>query len=197
MSKCWYCNNELATGDNPKHFGICNKCYDEMFKSSDTIIRSFTNKLADLEAKLADLQSEQIKEMQEHQEAMKLADKTIKDLEIKLLLKPSFGKFKSADELYKSYTNLEKEYTKLRQQLAEKDNKIQMLNAMIATLPEHDKELKEICNQDKISFAVEQLTEVRDYVKECNSLDMVEGKIRLDIAKKIRLKIEQLKKEMK
>ena len=27
MSKCWYCNNELTTGDNPKHFGICNKCY--------------------------------------------------------------------------------------------------------------------------------------------------------------------------
>ena len=54
MSKCWYCNNELTTGDNPKHFGICNKCYDEMFKSGDTIIRSFTNKIADLEAKLAE-----------------------------------------------------------------------------------------------------------------------------------------------
>ena len=53
MSKCWYCNNELTTGDNPKHFGICNKCYDEMFKSGDTIIRSFTNKIKDLEAKLA------------------------------------------------------------------------------------------------------------------------------------------------
>ena len=54
MSKCWYCNNELTTGDNPKHFGICNKCYDEMFKSSDTIIRSFINKISDLEAKLAE-----------------------------------------------------------------------------------------------------------------------------------------------
>ena len=58
MSKCWYCNNELTTGDNPKHFGICNKCYDEMFKSSDTIIRSFTNKIADLEAKLAEKETE-------------------------------------------------------------------------------------------------------------------------------------------
>lgn len=61
MSKCWYCNNELTTGDSPKHFGICNKCYDEMFKSSDTIIRSFTNKIADLEAKLAESE-EQLKE---------------------------------------------------------------------------------------------------------------------------------------
>ena len=61
MSKCWYCNNELTTGDNPKHFGICNKCYDEMFKNSDTIIRSFTNKISDLEAKLAESE-EQLKE---------------------------------------------------------------------------------------------------------------------------------------
>ena len=54
MSKCWYCNNELTSGDSPKHFGICNKCYDKMFKSGDTIIRSFTNKISDLEAKLAE-----------------------------------------------------------------------------------------------------------------------------------------------
>ena len=52
MSKCWYCNNELTTGDNPKHFGICNKCYDEMFKSGDVIIRSLTNKIAELQKQL-------------------------------------------------------------------------------------------------------------------------------------------------
>ena len=51
MSKCWYCNNDLTTGDNPKHFGICNKCYDEMFKSGDAIIRSLTNKIAELKQK--------------------------------------------------------------------------------------------------------------------------------------------------
>ena len=60
MSKCRYCNNELTSGDSPKHFGICNKCYDEMFKSGDTIIRSFINKISDLEAKLAE--SEKSKE---------------------------------------------------------------------------------------------------------------------------------------
>ena len=49
-----------------------------------------------------------------------------------------------------------------------------------------------IQDQDKISFAVEQLTEIRDYVKNCWSLDTTEGKVRLDIAKKIRLKIEEL-----
>ena len=52
MSKCWYCNNELTSGDNSKHFGICNKCYDEMFKSGDTIIRSLTDKIAELQKQL-------------------------------------------------------------------------------------------------------------------------------------------------
>lgn len=52
MSKCWYCNNELTTGDNPNHFGICNKCYDEMFKSGDTIIRNLTDKIAELQKQL-------------------------------------------------------------------------------------------------------------------------------------------------
>lgn len=52
MSKCWYCNNELTTGDSPKHFGICNKCYDEMFKSGDTIVRSLTDKIAELQKQL-------------------------------------------------------------------------------------------------------------------------------------------------
>lgn len=53
MSKCWYCNNELISGDNPKHFGICSKCYDEMFKTGDIIIRSLTNKIEELQNKLA------------------------------------------------------------------------------------------------------------------------------------------------
>ena len=52
MSKCWYCNNELTIDDNPKHFGICNKCYDEIFKNGDAIIRSLTNKIAELEKQL-------------------------------------------------------------------------------------------------------------------------------------------------
>lgn len=54
MNRCWYCNNELTTSDSSKHFGICNKCYDEMFKSGDTIIRSFTNKIAELQKQLVD-----------------------------------------------------------------------------------------------------------------------------------------------
>ena len=58
MSKCWYCNNELTIDDNPKHFGICNKCYDEMFKSGDVIIRSLTNKIAELQKQLEEKEKE-------------------------------------------------------------------------------------------------------------------------------------------
>lgn len=76
MSKCWYCNNELTSGDSPKHFGICNKCYDEMFKSSDTIISSFTNKISDLEAKLA----EKDKEISNLNGLVRERDKQIKNL---------------------------------------------------------------------------------------------------------------------
>lgn len=60
MSKCWYCNNELTTEDNQEHFGICNKCYDEMFKSGDIIIRSLINKIADLEQELAELKQKAV-----------------------------------------------------------------------------------------------------------------------------------------
>lgn len=106
-----------------------------------------------LKQQLVDLQSEQIKEMQEHQEAMKLADKTIKDLEIKLLLKPSFGKFKSADELYKSYTNLGKEYTKSRQQLAEKEI-------------EYQESMKILAVKNQNLTAIEQLEKVKNFFLE-------------------------------
>lgn len=65
MSKCWYCNNELTSGDSPKHFGICNKCYDEMFKSGDTIIRSLTNKIAELQKQLEE-KDKKIETLQKH-----------------------------------------------------------------------------------------------------------------------------------
>ena len=58
MSKCWYCNNELTSEDSPKHFGIYNQCYDEMFKSGDTIVRSLTNKIAELQKQLEEKEKE-------------------------------------------------------------------------------------------------------------------------------------------
>lgn len=50
------------------------------YVATNKIIKDQSKQIADLETKLADLQQEQIKEMQEHQEAMELADKTITNL---------------------------------------------------------------------------------------------------------------------
>lgn len=40
MSKCWYCNEELTTENNPEHIGICDKCYNKMFKYGNEFIRN-------------------------------------------------------------------------------------------------------------------------------------------------------------
>ena len=129
MSKCWYCNNELTTGDNPKHFGICNKCYDEMFKSGDTIIRSFTNKIAELEDKLAEMTKK-----------------------YELASCPTGG-------LVDRVRNLE-------QQLAEKTLTIEQINKAFIENRSLWKGKYERANQDKISFAIEQLENARKLVDE-------------------------------
>ena len=86
----------------------------------------------------------------------------------------------------------------LKRQLAEKDNKIQMLNAMIATLPEHDKELKEICNQDKISFCIEKLEQVKaELVNKVSPVNLSYTEYVQEVFNKLNNQIEQLKKDMK
>ena len=60
MSKCWYCNEEITTGNNPEHLGFCDKCYDEMFKTGNDFIEMFTSRIADLEAKLAKADQDKI-----------------------------------------------------------------------------------------------------------------------------------------
>ena len=150
MSKCWYCNNELTNGDSPKHFGICNKCYDKMFKSGDTIIRSFTNKISDLEAKLAESEKQR-----QH----------LKDwLDNEILTSVD------NESYYATINEYEEEVKKLKQQLEEKDEEIERLNLEFETQEDWQEKWQklydETCNltQDKISFAVEQLEKVKNYM---------------------------------
>ena len=125
MSKCWYCNNELTTGDSPKHFGICNKCYDEMFKSGDAIIRSLTNKIAELQKQLEEKEkdnqffkkmylSEKQKNDNYHTEKYGL-DKPVEELR-KIKLTP-----KEKEIYYKGFDNCERQFAthiaELEQQL--------------------------------------------------------------------------------
>lgn len=146
MSKCWYCNNELTTGDNPKHFGICNKCYDEMFRSGDTIIRSLTNKIADLEAKLAESENKFIaaNNLRKNSNEVLLnyktkkygLDKTIQELrKIKLSLPEKewyYKGFENCERQMSSHiADLTLEVKELKQQLAEKDKEIAYLTKQV------------------------------------------------------------------
>ena len=105
MSKCWYCNNELTSGDSPKHFGICNKCYDKMFKSGDTIIHNLTNKIAELQKQL--LEKEQ--SLEYFRDRVEKASKEIKD------------NYKQYNQLVNEYNEL---LTKFKSQPAEIVEKI-------------------------------------------------------------------------
>ena len=156
MSKCWYCNNELTTGDSPKHFGICNKCYDEMFKNSDTIILSFTNKISDLEAKLAESEEQ---------------------LKYELVEKKGLERALSAcnrqnDEFAEMIKKLVREKEELKEQLAEKEKELANITEQAKKFNNEAQKYFEdaYCNdfhkRDKISFAVEQLEEVKEFVND-------------------------------
>lgn len=53
MSKCWYCNEEITTGNNLEHIGICDKCYKNTFGYGNEFIRNMIIKTTDLKKQLA------------------------------------------------------------------------------------------------------------------------------------------------
>ena len=111
MSKCWYCNSELTSGDSPKHLGICNKCYDEMFKNGDTIIRSLTNKIAELKKQLEENKTQKRRLF----EKVKILDKENKEL--KELLEEVQGQYEYECECNKQFVACQQENNSLKQQL--------------------------------------------------------------------------------
>ena len=209
MSKCLYCNEELTTANYcDEHIGICTKCYNSMFKVSDEFVKGLTDKIADLEAKLAE-KEERINWLVEAEFNRKWAKKYVemRRKEDPMLCLPD------SDEVYEKYFEL-------KQQLAEKDEvianwqtmyesvvqtchndkeEIKRLNKRLETqentitnlvednrasqewykkqLEEKEKEnelmaktlrmtkfIEKEINQDKISFALEQLEKVKEYV---------------------------------
>ena len=176
MSKCIKCGNEILTGDIHWEMGLCNSCYNELYKDNKTHIsldkmwlelaQSFRdeneklqNKIADLEAKLAE--SEKLKE---NYDILRCQHKRL-------------GEF--CDEL--------------NQQLAEKESELAIFKKRDI---DNQKQLERQMNihkhylikkdQDKISFALEKLEKV---------LNLVDG--RTYVAQYIKDQIEELKKEMK
>lgn len=153
MSNCWYCNNELTTGDNPKHFGICNKCYDEMFKSGDTIIRSLTNKIAELQKQLEEKEKdnqflkkmyllERTKNDNYHTEKYGL-DKSVEELR-KIKLTP-----KEKEIYYKGFDNCERQFAthiaELQQQLEEKEKELKEIRVENYTIKSYRDFLNNQC----------------------------------------------------
>lgn len=128
MSKCIICGNELLTGDIHWEMGLCNKCYNELYKDHNTHIsldkmwlkltQDFRDENEQLQTKITDLQSQLAEK-----------DKRIKQLKLDL------GMFKSVNEFINGY-GIEKAREVLLQ--TEKTK-----------------------NQDKISFALEQLEKVK------------------------------------
>ena len=152
MSKCWYCNEEITSAGNPKHLGICNKCYAEMFKEGDDFISELTNKITDLEAKLAEMQNEKDELISKYRywkgECAELKQQLAeKENTITTLIEDS----KTSKEL------LKKEIEELKAQRhiyltrsVDECNKITMLELEL----QHK-------DQDKISFCIEQLEKVK------------------------------------
>ena len=136
-------------------------------------------RIADLETKLADLQEEQTKEMQEHQEAMELADKTITNLVEDNRASQEWYKKQLADTEEQNKRVLEKlelivsANQELEQKLAESKNSLKR------TIEHYEKYCSEINHQnvmlyasafnaqqasrDKISFCIEQLEKVKEF----------------------------------
>ena len=93
MSKCVKCGNEILTGDIHWEMGLCNNCYNELYKDHKTHIsldkmwlklaqdfrdenEKLQDKVADLEAKLA----EKEKEISNLNGLVRERDKRIKNL---------------------------------------------------------------------------------------------------------------------
>ena len=156
MSKCVKCGNEILTGDVHWEMGLCNNCYNELYKDHKTHIsldkmwlelaQSFRDeneklqdKVADLEAKLAE------SEKKAHSRGHSQRDITN---EIKL------------NALREDVANKEKRIVELKQQLAEKEKEI-----------EYQESMKILAVENKNQKAIEQLEKVLVLIHNAVNID--------------------------
>lgn len=141
MSKCWYCNSELTSGDNPKHFGICNNCYNE-FEGADTVFHSLTNKIVELQKQL------EITETQNRRvlEKLELITKSNQELEKQLE-----GKEKEIEHWHKLYQERDRQFQSVIQRYHllnelqsnyDKKDKLQLLEMQCLELVNENEQLK-------------------------------------------------------
>ena len=142
---CDVCGREVFTCTFVNGMKFCAKCYQETFGETDK-----DRKIADLEAKLAECEK---KAYSRGHSQRNIAN------EIKL------------NALREDVANKEKRIVELKQQLAEKEKEIKSLKHFKVTIGTMETNQVDISSttyidQDKISFAVEQLEKTRKLIDE-------------------------------
>ena len=191
MSKCIQCGNEILTGDIHWEMGLCNNCYNELYKDHKTHIS-----LDKMWLKLA-------QSFRDDNE--KLQDK-VADLEAKLAEKDKA--IENWQTMYESVMqtchNDKEEIERLNKQLEEKEKEIEYLTKQVKKFNNEaqkyfeDAYCNDFHNQDKISFAVEKLKETQIYVDNqhfMNARYKCEKKVYADIWNFIDNQIKQLKEQ--
>ena len=122
MSKCVKCGNEILTGDIHWEMGLCNNCYNELYKDHKTHIsldkmwlnlaQSFRDeneklqeKITDLETKLAECESELEKQKEKYDKLYGCYKKTSSED-----LQDKYSLAEENEQLKKQLTEKEKEY---------------------------------------------------------------------------------------
>ena len=214
MSKCVKCGNEILTGDIHWEMGLCNNCYNELYKDHKTHIsldkmwlelaQSFRDeneklqdKVADLEAKLAECEKKAYSRGHSQRDIaneIKLnalrEDVAYKEKRI-VELKQQLAESEKSKEAYRlqnedHHLKLLQFYSRLgveafgadihekaletlmimKEQLAEKDEEIAYLTKQVKKFNNEaqkyfeDAYCNDFHNQDKISFAIEQLEQI-------------------------------------
>lgn len=131
-------------------------------------------RVVDLEIKLRDVEQEQIKEMQEHQEAMELADKTITNL---------VEDNRASQEWYKKQLAESEKDRVMWQEMyksADKQNK-EICETDIYPLQEENQKLKQQL-AEKESEADQRYKDWQEEIRECDGLRVVLSEVRKQLA---------------
>ena len=172
MSKCVKCGNEILTGDIHWEMGLCNNCYNELYKDHKTHIsldkmwlelaQDFRDENEKLQGKVSDLEAKLAEKEKQIEELKYKFDIRAMDLRL-----------------------INNERMELKQQLAEYEKLMKKLNNEAQRYFE-DAYCNDTIYQDKISFCIEQLEKVKEFLY----LSVVDNE---EIVQQINRQINQLK----
>ena len=170
MNKCWYCGKELKNENNKEHIGICDKCYQESFEVGNKFVSNLIEKqtdkdqkIADLEAKLAESESEADRYKNWHDDVVERNKQLKQELTENIILLEGLRKF----EEEKKDIAMKRVY-ELKQQLAEKEKEIDKLEDKLHHYYEEtlNKGTCGLCEhlrgEYKTDFAIEQILDIKE-----------------------------------